>query len=66
MDKRDQMLREYLVAPFTGAWIEKWPKWKTWDGKWVSHPSRVRGLKIAYYGLYDDDDKRRTLHGCVD
>ena len=54
------------VAPFTGAWIEmiKVQTGRDWPG--MSHPSRVRGLKLRYLPLWACFVVRRTLHGCVD
>ena len=52
------------VAPFTGAWIET--KGGGSSGQtYLSHPSRVRGLKRASFLLLSGR-LRRTLHGCVD
>ena len=52
------------VAPYTGAWIETPPK-RHKDYADLSHPTRVRGLKLrcSYYSI---SPSCRTLHGCVD
>ena len=36
----------FFVAPFTGAWIEIWSCAARRNQRRVSHPSRVRGLKL--------------------
>ena len=35
----------HLVAPFTGAWVEISVSSGSTTISWMSHPSRVRGLK---------------------
>ena len=58
------MIEASKVAPHTGAWIET----QTFDkknGKGVSHPTRVRGLKRKK-PIYLIGDICRTPHGCVD
>ena len=55
-----------LVAPFAGAWIEIWTKFKelVW---FLSHPSRVRGLKSLFcainywYGVKSHPSRVRGL-----
>ena len=34
------------VAPYVGAWIETQKK-QNWQGTYESHPTWVRGLKLA-------------------
>ena len=52
------------VAPYVGAWIETHVKGSV-DQFVRSHPTWVRGLKLAYYKAYFDRFCR-TLRGCVD
>ncbi len=53
------------VAPFTGAWIETKSIVIVTNTVLVSHPSRVRGLKLIN-DVHNEITVRRTLHGCVD
>ena len=54
-----------MVAPFTGAWIEIAVAWRM-SYEILSHPSRVRGLKLGYLKTISRLVPCRTLHGCVD
>ena len=54
------------VAPFTGAWIEINTRLYLIGSNFVSHPSRVRGLKWQGRSAMVGYHRRRTLHGCVD
>ena len=54
----------YQVAPHTGAWIETIDQ-RLMYGLKLSHPTRVRGLKLTFttaIGMFGS----RTPHGCVD
>ena len=42
------LMGEFLVAPFTGAWIEIGIQGDVFGYHIESHPSRVRGLKFEY------------------
>ena len=55
-----------LVAPFTGAWIEISAYTGYGSDVSGSHPSRVRGLKLAGLLMLLKLRLSRTLHGCVD
>ena len=52
------------VAPLVGAWIETVTD-MIGTGVDASHPSWVRGLKLAYHKVVNDF-YRRTPRGCVD
>ena len=55
----------YGVAPYTGAWIETNAVGEV-VGAVVSHPTRVRGLKLKNGLVGYNVSTSRTLHGCVD
>ena len=44
-----------MVAPFTGAWIEIANMFSMPISIAMSHPSRVRGLKLEKAGIVEDD-----------
>ena len=63
-----------LVAPLAGAWIETNLSMRTNPHFGLSHPSRVRGLKLILYGQIDVISKVAPLagawietwhHGCI-
>ena len=43
-----------IVAPFTGAWIEIYLRLMNDETVEMSHPSRVRGLKLKIESIEDD------------
>ena len=53
-----------VVAPLVGAWIETAHDVGSWAGI-MSHPSWVRGLKLAWFVL-SCMMCSRTPRGCVD
>ena len=55
---------ELPVAPHTGAWIET-SGFDIIIVLTMSHPTRVRGLKLAY-AMRPMTGASRTPHGCVD
>ena len=52
------------VAPLVGAWIETQEN-NLQDEEFLSHPSWVRGLKLASY-IRNTKSSSRTPRGCVD
>ena len=59
------ILYDFVVAPFVCAWIKTMLRLNTRISA-MSHPSRVRGLKLPF--LYWDKSCKnsRTPRGCVD
>ena len=53
------------VAPHTGAWIETLGGVSPSSSVELSHPTRVRGLKLHENNL-NSARIGRTPHGCVD
>ena len=60
----NKAFHKHVVASFTGAWIETTATSSNIE-KFMSHPLRVRGLKLCTT-QYRSPLSRRILYGCVD
>ena len=60
------MATSIAVAPLAGAWIETGNLADVIAEEMESHPSRVRGLKLAFDEATPLTPKSRTPRGCVD